>query len=79
VGFRYCAKEMATQRSVTGYVMNYPDGSVVLVAEGGERQLKDLLQDILDSHLGRFIRGSNALWQPGRDEFDGFCIRHFYR
>ena len=42
VGYRYFVLREAEERGVTGYVRNLPDGSVEVVAEGGDETLSDL-------------------------------------
>lgn len=79
VGFRYRVRELAVRRSVTGFVMNYPDGSVVMVAEGPEPDVQGLLDDVIASPMSAFIRGSQSRWAPARHEFADFRIREFER
>ncbi|RLI89311.1 MAG: acylphosphatase, partial [Archaeoglobales archaeon] len=43
VGFRYFTRKVARETGVRGYVMNLPDGRVLIVAEGGEEQLEKFI------------------------------------
>lgn len=40
VGFRYYARARAVELEVTGYVRNLPDGTLHVVAEGGQEALE---------------------------------------
>lgn len=43
VGFRYFIYSHATSLGLTGYVRNNPNGSVFIVAEGDENDIKQLI------------------------------------
>lgn len=76
VGFRYSAIRMAAACQVTGYVQNDYDGSVLLVAEGSEKNLLSIAQQIRNSHLGRYIHGEDVNWSAATNEFKSFTIRY---
>ncbi|MBD3340986.1 MAG: acylphosphatase [Candidatus Lokiarchaeota archaeon] len=44
VFFRYTTRKIARKLGLTGYVKNMPNGSVHIVAEGPESDLKELLE-----------------------------------
>ena len=44
VGFRWSAVNEAVSRGIAGYVMNMPDGSVYIEAEGTRDQLESYLK-----------------------------------
>ncbi|MBL7730528.1 MAG: acylphosphatase [Chitinophagaceae bacterium] len=44
VYFRHNTREKAVAEGITGYVKNLPDGSVLIIASGTERQLQQLEQ-----------------------------------
>ena len=46
VGYRYFAYRLAHRYGIKGYVMNMPDGSVELVAEGDEEVLNRFLEEV---------------------------------
>lgn len=43
VGFRYSAVRVAQSHGIKGFVKNLPDGSVLIEAEGSEKQLNTFL------------------------------------
>ena len=49
VGFRYRAYHAANLYGVTGWVMNCPDGSVEMEAEGSEKDISDVLKTVSES------------------------------
>ncbi len=46
VGYRYYAYRLAKRYGVKGYVMNMPDGSVEVVAEGEGKNLERFLEEV---------------------------------
>jgi acylphosphatase len=55
VGFRYTARRIAQQHTVTGFVRNLDDGRVELVAEGAASEIDGLLAEIAEAMSG-YIR-----------------------
>ena len=43
VGFRATARSLATERSLTGWVLNHPDGTVLMEVQGPRATLDELL------------------------------------
>lgn len=76
VGFRYTVISLAQDSDVSGYVKNEFDGSVLLIAEGDENQLMELLQAVRQSHLGRYITGELVRRSAATGEFTGFGVQH---
>ncbi|MCC7300748.1 MAG: acylphosphatase [Verrucomicrobia bacterium] len=76
VGFRYTAVSLAKNLAVTGYVKNEFDGSVLLVAEGAEDQLMELLSAIRRSNLGKYISNELMRRSAATGEFMSFAVRH---
>jgi len=59
VGFRATAASVARAESLTGWVRNEPDGSVVLEAQG-EPEAVDRFLDRLGARMQRVIRTQDA-------------------
>ncbi len=76
VGFRFTTAELARRFSVSGYVMNCPDGSVELVAEGDERELIRFRAALLESALSRHVLREQTRWLPAAGTFETFEIRY---
>ena len=49
VGFRYRAYHAANLYGVTGWVMNCPDGSVEMEAEGSEKDICGLIKSVTEN------------------------------
>lgn len=77
VGFRYAAARLARSLAVAGYVQNLPDRRVLLVAEGEQGVLDELLAAILEQFQG-YVRGHTIDRSPATGEFapGSFVIRH---
>lgn len=76
VGFRYTVVSIAQTFPVAGWVANAPDGSVRLVAEGKESQVRRFLEAIRQSALGRHIREERVRAEAPRGDLEGFQIRY---
>ena len=74
VGFRYTARSLSRGYDVTGYVKSVTDGSVELVAEGEEAEVKAFLASV-DSRMGDMVRAREVTWLDPSGEFHGFSIR----
>jgi len=75
VGFRWTARALASQFSVTGFVRNLSTGDVEVVVEGEEGQVAAFLAAIDESPLGAGISDRQVEWSEARGEFAGFGIR----
>ncbi len=75
VGFRYTTSRVAARHPVTGYVKNLPDGRVEMVAEGAQKDLQGLVQDVEEAMAGH-IRETQRDESPGTGQFHDFSIRH---
>lgn len=74
VGFRFTVCRIAERFSVTGFVRNLDNGEVELVAEGAEVELSDLIYDIRNSQLKRYIVQDQVTWKVATGEFDRFGV-----
>ena len=74
VGFRYRAKYAASGCGVTGWVKNEWDGSVLMEAQGTQRQINDMLKVI---HTSPYIRIDRLDYHeiPVEENSRGFHIR----
>jgi len=74
VGFRYTTAELAQFAGVRGYVRNRSDGSVELVAQGSEKEIDQLLEQ-LGEHFAGNIEKRTEEDLGGGERFSGFEVR----
>lgn len=77
VGFRHFTMTTVRElRRTTGWVRNESDGSVTLVAEGPEKELKQLLNAVADGPRRADVRDIDKEIKDSRDEFSSFEVRY---
>ncbi|MCF7974888.1 MAG: acylphosphatase [Phycisphaerae bacterium] len=59
VGFRYTAYRIAGGYDITGFVRNLPDGTVEMLIQGPESDLRNCIEEIQE-YFGRSIREIKA-------------------
>jgi len=74
VGFRYTARSVAHRYAVTGYVKNITDGSVEVLAEGDQEEVRSFLADLEEQMRGHIARREVA-WGEASGAFEGFAVR----
>jgi acylphosphatase len=74
VFFRASAQREARQLGLTGWVKNRPDGSVEIVAEGEEDQVKDLLAWAQNGPTTARVDKVETKWRSYTGEFSDFRI-----
>lgn len=75
VGFRYSTTKIAEHYSVTGYVQNLPNGSVLLVVEGDQAEVESFLDDHA-SKMDPFIESiEETLVEVATGNFSSFGVR----
>ena len=68
VGFRWTCERLARGFAVAGYVMNQPDGGVLLEAEGERGALDAFLASIDDAMAGNIV-GKGTAWCESQGNF----------
>ena len=76
VSYREFTRREAEALGVTGFARNLRDGSVEIVAEGEEKQLKEFERRFRKGPLMAFITEVEVKEEPATGGFDGFDIRH---
>ncbi|MFA5112711.1 MAG: acylphosphatase [Candidatus Margulisiibacteriota bacterium] len=76
VGFRFTAENVANAYKLTGFVRNLPDGSVEVVVEGEEGEIKSFLATI-NEELDNYIEKYKLNWFPPTAEYKRFTIQSF--
>lgn len=75
VGFRFTTERLAHLHKITGFVRNVPDGTVEVVAEGEETELKYFLNSV-EAEMEDHIHTSSVNWMPPTGEFSDFGINY---
>jgi len=75
VGFRYYARKAATGLAVTGFVRNDSDGTLSIVAEGTEAELKKLLEAVREGPIAADVEEVEVSWTRAFGQFEGFKVR----
>ncbi|OPY38368.1 MAG: Acylphosphatase [Methanoregula sp. PtaU1.Bin051] len=76
VGYRYFVTDCAREAGVSGFVRNEPDGSVLIVAEGGDEEITFFVKKV-KAENDPFIRVDtlDVKKHDPTGEFSGFAIR----
>jgi acylphosphatase len=75
VGFRWFVQREATRLDLDGWVANQSDGSVLVVAEGAEADLRHLVRSLREGPAGSAVETVEARHEPARGNIIGFGIR----
>ncbi len=76
VYFRASTRNRARQLGLAGWVRNCPDGSVELIAEGGQEKLAQLVTWCHEGPSGAVVTDASVEWQGGTGEFAGFMVKY---
>lgn len=75
VGYRYFVSSAASDTSITGYVQNQSDGSVLVRAEGEKGALNKFIEELkVGPSTGR-VDTCCVQWQPYEGLFDDFQVK----
>ncbi|NHZ72381.1 MAG: acylphosphatase [Aquificales bacterium] len=75
VSFRYYTQREAIRLNLTGWVANDSDGSVRVVAEGSETEVKKLVDFLHIGPLSATVDKVTYTWHTATNEFHKFSIR----
>jgi acylphosphatase len=73
VGFRFTAHRIASRYQLTGFVRNLYDGTVEMLAQGSEQEIKNCINDINNSFTG-YIRETLINEIPADPKYKDFRI-----
>lgn len=76
VFYREFVRREAEAIGITGFVRNLKDGTVEIVAEGEEKQLKEFEKRFRKGPLMAFITDVEMKEEQHTGEFDGFDMRY---
>ena len=74
VGFRFTVRRIAEYLGIPGFVRNLSDGSVEVICEGEEKEIKEFLERVDDNMRG-YIGGRKKKEVPLTEEITAFDIR----
>jgi acylphosphatase len=75
VSFRYYTQVEASRLDLTGWVRNERDGSVSVIAEGAEPDLKRFLKFLMKGPRSARVQQVSDSWSEALMEFKDFSIR----
>ena len=75
VYFRASAVEQARRLGLTGWVMNCPDSSVEVIAEGARERLEKFISWCGSGPPGAQVKEVRSEWEPSKQEFQSFFIK----
>jgi acylphosphatase len=75
VNFRYATRQRARQLDLRGWVRNELDGSVQVVAEGPEEDLKALVSFLHHGPPMAWVEAVDVVWAQPVGDLQGFQVR----
>ena len=75
VSFRYYTQKEAERLNLLGWVANVSDGSVHVIAEGPEKDLKKLVDYLHTGSPSARVEKVDTTWKTPTNEFRRFSIR----
>ena len=75
MGYRYASQKEAKKRGFLGYVTNLDDGSVEMVVEGKEQDLKDFVSWCYNGVGPAVVHQVDQSWRSATGEFPDFMIK----
>ena len=75
VCYRYYTVEKATALQVTGFIRNRLDGSVEIIAEGDEAQIRDLIHWANQGSPASNVSEVKVNWEEYEGTFKNFTVK----
>jgi len=76
VMFRDSTRQKAKKLGLVGWVINKPDGTVKVVAEGEEKDLKQLIDWCYNGPMLAKVIKVDIEWKESTDQFNRFNIKY---
>lgn len=76
VGYRYFVKQIAGENSVSGWVKNLSDGSVLVMARGEEAVMETFLDHLKEGPSMAAVENVSVSKMPGLENFNGFRVKY---
>ena len=77
VSFRYFTQRKAIELGLGGWVLNDTDGDVLVVAEGEQEILGQLLEYVRSGPKQAKVERCEPVWSEAKGEFEEFKIRYY--
>ncbi|MCA9885678.1 MAG: acylphosphatase [Anaerolineae bacterium] len=77
VSYRYFTQQQANNLGVSGYVVNQPDGTVEVIAEGTPEQLRQFLNFLYKGSPAAQVERVVHDYSEATNEYLSFTIRYF--
>lgn len=74
VRFRQFVKDIADKLSIKGYVLNRPDGSVLIIAQGEKKNINEMIVYVQKGSILSKVEGLSYFWRKDTNEFNDFEI-----
>jgi len=74
VGYREHVYNETFERNISGYVMNLKNGEVEIIAEGSEKDLRDLINEINIIRRPIAVKSFTVRWEEATGEYTDFEI-----
>ena len=75
VFFRDGSRRKARELNLSGFASNEPDGTVRVIAEGEEEELKEFIKWCKNGSDHAKVEKMDIKWTEPTDEFDDFVIK----
>lgn len=76
VAYRAFVETSAVELGLAGYVVNLPDGTVEVVAQGDPSVLKEFVEYLHEGSLLSEVEGVAVEWGSIKKPLDDFSVRH---
>lgn len=74
--YRDSTRRRAKKLKLTGWVKNEPDGTVKVIAEGEEKELKELISWCYNGPILARVDKIDIQWREATEEFNKFEIKY---
>lgn len=76
VAYRSYVQEVATELEIVGYVKNYPDSTVHIVAQGSPELLKTFVEYLFEGSSTSTVEGVAVDWKSIAKTYQEFFLLH---
>ncbi|MFH2071006.1 MAG: acylphosphatase [Elusimicrobiota bacterium] len=77
VGYRYFAVRLAQSLGIVGWVLNKPDGSVEIDAEGEKTDLDRFIARLKTEHKWAIVKSVETNWFDPTGNYSNFFVKYY--